>query len=426
MHFASDDHRNHDHPISHVVTQVGSRLLQRMFPAGSTILDVFGNPNACDRFNKSQSKSKTPKFMMALVNKFGGMDFIRAANKWGPLFSEDGEARYLEGDLSSLHEEDVSNFTHFQLLHSLYYVKPLQLLGLMAKSKGSKALALIHRHNSDGGTINDGEQSYQVRNGIVKQRNVLTNTCYYHPNITPFWFREDKTWYPDEDFGFDSSYHLGLAWECHLVCQDTWIVEIVVCDRQQITRADSAMWDSLYHSADQSYEMSRKNDAVCEPATIIPTADGKFVELTVTCFPMFEALRRQAVGRSRVGSDGRKLFDSLLSTAKHLNAPGELFPGKEGMPVDPGILIDHVLSAWVTDIQRETDLLASVNGLLPVFQEHASATRGGLKVQQFTLASLVSIVRGGLKAGIAVNRVARSQDVIGGALTHLDEALADA
>jgi hypothetical protein len=332
----------------------------------------------------------------------------------------------MEGEIGSLETDDVSGFSHFQLLHSLYYIKPLDLLGLMSKSKGSKALALIHRHDKDSGTINDGEQSYQVRNGIVKQRNVLTNTCYYHPNITPFWFREDKLWYPDEAFGFDSEYHLGLAWECHLVCEDTWIVEIVVADRRQVTRTESVMWDSVYNSGSNHYDYHRKNDSCPEPATVIPTSDGKFVELTVTCYPMFEALRRQAVGRSRVGSEGRKLFDSLLSTAKHLNAPGELFPGKEGMPVDPGILIDHVLSAWVTDVQREADLLTSINGLVPLFQKHASATRGGLNVQQFSMASLVSAVRGGLKAGIAVNRIARSTDVIGGALTHLDEALADA
>lgn len=425
MHFASDDHRNHDHPVSHVVTQVGTRLMQRMFPSGASILDVYGNPKAAERFNASQSKSKNPKMMMALVNKFCSADFIREANKWGPVVDPDG-ARYMVGKISDLTTEEINPFTHLQFNHVLYYLKPMDILTLLHKKTNGKlvALGLIHRHRSSKGQLNEGEQEYEVRRGIVKQRNVHSNTCYFHPNVTPFWFRETKVWYEDENLGFDSGLTRGFAWECHKVDDDTWIVEIVPCDRRELDDSSAAMWE-LAFSSDADHELATLvgSPGPSEPITIIPTNDGRFVKLSVTCYPLFEHLRRQAAGRSRIGSEGKKLFDSLFATAKHLNAPGELFPGKEGMPCDPGLLVDHVLSAWVTDVSREKNLLNAIEGLRPLLASHAEAARGGMNLRKANFGSIVDAFRASVKFGIVANKVVRSSDVVGGVLHHLDEAL---
>lgn len=294
---------------------------------------------------------------------------------------------------------------------------------MLHKSPGSRAYALIHSHTRRKGVLYDGEIEYEVRRNVVKQKNVKTNTCYYHPNITPFWFRENKTWYEDESLGFDTRMTRGISWECHLVCEDLWIVEIVGCDRSKVDDSLNNLWQQMWDSSFNEDENLREGEAPSEPVTVVPTMDGKFVQLHVTCLPLFDSLRRQAAGRSRIGSEGRKLFDSLLATAKHLNAPGELFPGKEGMPVDPGILVDHVLSAWITDIVREKELLSALEGLRPLLNKHGSLVKGGMNVNKLSFSSFVEILRGTVKTGIVVNRVVRSSDVIGSTLYHLDEAL---
>jgi len=420
MHFACDDHRNHDHPISHVVTQVGVRLMQRMFPSGATILDVYGNPAAAESFNRSQSSARVPKFMMPLVNLFCGADFIREVNKWGPIIDGD-DPRYMRGKVDDLGVKDLADFSHFQLTHTLYYLTPGQIARLLSFRAGAKALCLIHTHHHSHGKINDGEQEYWVRGGIVRQKNVATGTAYYHPNITPFWFREDKTWYPDNTKGETGN---GIAWECHLVCEDTWIVEIVAADRSRLDDGLEQSWKALFDFHDEADRNGLlSGEPSPEPVRILPSSDGKFVELRVTCIPLFESLRRQAAGKPRVGAEGRKLFDSLLGTAKHLNAPGELFPGKDGMPCEAQYLIDHVVSAWVTDVSRESDIMQAVELLKPAMFSHASRVRGGPKIGNFTLSNLFEAVRSGVSVAMAANRVLRASDPFGSALTHLDAAL---
>jgi len=355
-----------------------------------------------------------------LVNLFCGADFIREVNKWGAIL-EEGDARYLYGKVDDFGSEDLNEYSHFQLIHTLYYLSVGQVARMLSHRKGSKALCLVHTHSGSHGKLNEGEQEYWVRGGIVKQKNVKTNTCYYHPNITPFWFREDKTWYPDNTKGETGN---GIAWECHLVCEDTWIIEIVAADKERVDDGLEATWKALFDFHDDADKNDlMKGEPTPEPIRILPSSDGKFVELRVTCIPLFEALRRQAAGKPRVGSDGRKLFDSLLGTAKHLNAPGELFPGKEGMPCEAQYLIDHVVSAWITDVSRESDIMQATELLRPAMFNHASKVRGGPKLSNFTLSSLFDAVKAGVSVAMAANRVLRATDPIGSALTHLEGAL---
>jgi hypothetical protein len=421
MHFTSDDHRNHDHPIAHVVTQVGTRLLQRMFPSGAIILDVYGNPSGAESFNKSQERAKVPKFMMCLVNLFCGADFLREVNKWGPIIDADGGGRFIRGKLDEVDPEDLKDYTHFQLIHTLYYLSVTQVARLLSHKAGTKALCLVHAHKSSHGKINNGEQEYWVRGGVVKQVNVATNTCYYHPNITPFWFRENKVWYPDTSKGESG---LGFAWECHLVCEDTWIIEIVSADKSKVDDGQEACWKALFDYNDEmDNALVLKAEPTPNPIVTIPSSDGKFVELRVTCLPLFEALRRQAVGKPRVGPEGRKLFDSLLGTAKHLNSPGELYPGKDGMPCEAQYLIDHVVSAWVTDVARESDIMSAADLLKPAMFTHANRVRGGTKLSNFSVNDLVTAARSALGVALAANRVFRAVDPVSSALTHLQDAL---
>jgi hypothetical protein len=363
--------------------------------------------------------------MVALVNKFCSADFIRVANKWGPI-GDNGEGAYALGDIDSLTPEALRAFGALQLTHVLYYLQPHQLSRCLYHMQGGKALAVIHKHDKTHGFINDGEQEYWVRGGIVKQKDVVTGSCYYHPNITPFWFREEKVWYPTSGDADPTPLveGTGIAWELHFVCEDTWIVEIVAANKSEIYNSTAQDWKNVFDDAVEVFDANVQKPAVVEPLTVLPRANGKFIELDVTCIELFSALRLQASGKSRVGSEGRKLFESLISTARHLIKPGMLFPGKDGLACPEHLIIDHVVSAYVTDIARETDVMKAVGLLFPHLRSHAHSV-SGVTGSKFNAVSAMDFLRASVKVGIAANKVVRSADPIGTGLHHLDSALGD-
>jgi hypothetical protein len=427
--FVSSDHHNHDHPIAHAVTHVGTRFMQRMIRAGSKVLDVYGNPFASRAFNKSQEKASNPKHCTALVNKSCPGDFIRAINKWGPWVDfENGGLMYHVGNIREQAREWLREFNVFQMVHTLYYVSPAEISHLLSARRDSKILALIHSHTQAHGFLNDGEQEYWVKGGIVKQRNVRTNSAYYHKDITPFWFREQKSFnVNDLPAGSNDGFGVSFTWELHFVCQDTWIVEIVPFFPDEID-VEAVDYRMLFEAAEEEERLSRKahhvqSHNVVEPVRVLPTSDGKFLSLDVVNMELFSALRRKAAGRDRRGKRGQELMRDLLSSAKHLIQPGALFPGQDGLDCPDHLLFDHVVSAFVTDVCHETDVMKAVSFLHPVLEEHAKALHQGANFSKFTTFSLLSTVRAAVRGGIAANRIARSRDVVGSALEHIDSAL---
>lgn len=428
--FVSDDHHNHDHPIAHAVTHVGTRFLQRMIRAGTKTLDVFGSPIACHAFTKHQLKARDPKSMIALVNKSCPGDFIRSVNKWGKWVDfENGGLQYHVGKIAQQTKSFLAQFDVFQMIHTLYYVTPAEISHLLSAKRGTKILALIHNHSSAHGFLNEKEQEYWVKGGVVKQRNVLTNSVYYHKDITPFWFREDKKFVVPvtPTLGYSPSEHTSFTWELHFVCEDTWIVEIVAFYPDEIDD-DIVDFAQLFQAAEAEEELVKRGSYVVDqrvvtPVKILPVPDGKFVELDVVNLELFSALRRKAAGRDRRGKHGQELLRDLLAQAKHLVSPGALFPGQEGLSCPDHLLFDHVVSAFVTDVCRESTVLEGVNFLHPVLEQHASKLKGGQNFSKFSTFSLVQTTRMLVRGGLAANKIARSRDVVGTALEHADAAL---
>jgi hypothetical protein len=431
--FVSKDHHNHDHPIAHAVTHVGTRFLQRMIKAGSNVLDVYGSPLACASFSASQRYATNPKVMRALVSKSCPADFIRAVNKWGPWvdFADpcpDGNAiKYDVGKVLEQEKGWLAKFDCFQMIHTLYYLTPVEISHLLSARRGSKILALIHSHGSSHGFLNEGEQEYWVKGGVVRQKNVKTNSVYYHKDITPFWFKENKHFDIEGTNGQILGDFVSFAWELHFVCDDTWIVEITGSYPSEID-VDTVDYSQLYALAEQEEEFNKRatliQDCVLvEPVRILPTSDGKFIELDVVNLELFTALRRKATGRDRRGKPGRELLRELLASAKHLVSPGALLPGQEGLSCPPHLLFDHVISAFITDVVHETNVMKGVSFLHPVLEAHAASLRSGVNYTKFTTFSLVSTLRMLTRGGLAANTIVRARDPIGVALGHLDNAL---
>jgi len=426
MFFQSVDHRNHDHPIAHVVTQVGTRLLQRMIRPAARILDVYGNPSAAEGFNRSQARSRTPKVMDTLVNAMCPSDFIRAVNKW-PLDYAAALGQHLVGNLDDMLPADLAQYSVFTMIHTLYYLKVEQVYRLVRSSPGSRVLALVHRHSMPHGFLNNSEQEYWVKNGVVKQRNVASNSCYYHSDVTPFWFGETK------HHVCDAASQAGVAWEVHFVCEDTWIIEIVAYDGAAVRCDDSvddlvAIFEGLNtpETADPLEDpLMDASPAVAPPAplTVLTDADGRAVPLTVCSLPLFEALRRQAVGKPRSGQAGRRLFDSLLSSAKHLSAPGMLFADTEPIGCPPEHLVDHVLSAMATDVARERDVFTAMSDMAPLLRDHNRVVTGSKSLGPTSFSSFAAAGRSLVLLAKQGNLVRRSADPVGTALSGVEAVL---
>lgn len=423
MFFVSKSHDNHDHPFSHVVTQVGTRLLQRMFVPGSKILDVYGSPLACAKYNKSQAPAKNPKWMFANVVRTGGTNFIREVNKWGPIIGSEG-INYITGHVKRLAPSFLRKFDCFQLIHTLYYLNNEDLVTLLHSEQDpnavqpclrKKALCLIHSHVGEQGSINEGEQTFIVRNGIVAQTNVKTNSRYLHPNITPFWFMNKKEWYGEDGRGF--------VWELHTVCQDTWIVEIVQASRSEIDPDfDNDDWENMFDLGVFDDIQKQKHVPVKQPVRMLPTNNGKFIELNVNNLELFSELRSFAVGRPREGVKGAELMKELITRGRTLVQPSRLFPDREPMACVEGTLVDHCVSAFVTDLEREQNLLACLDGLQGMIYKHAVSVTGK-RPATFQAADLMGNLKFLAATGAHGAKVIRSKDPVGAALSGLENLL---
>jgi len=410
-------------------------------------MDVYGNPNACERFNRSQVPATRPKRMTALVHNNGPNDFIREVNKWGPILGDDGP-RYIEKSLlQAVNEGDCDPFDTFQFIHTLYYT-PFHLIKRMLQTPSAnhvkkRALALVHRHVGNAGAINNGEQTFEVKEhrgyegGLLKQRNVKTNSVYVHPNLSPILFKEVKEWFPssgplemrDRACGGDDG--VGLTWECHMVNEDTWIIEIVLCDNRHYQGEEPSyaeMWDDdnllgedyLSTPAESSHVSARTWENRLEWLPCIGE-DREFAHLDVVSKPLFEKLRLSAAGRPR---GDKKVFADLMKEAKHLTSPSALFGDKDGMRCPPEKIVDHVTAAILADYEKEGKLLQGMIALKPLLREHAESLKFGSSFRDLSFNGLLGMLRSGLAVARTVNTVVKHRDPIDAGIGALDGWLA--
>lgn len=292
------------------------------------------------------------------------------------------------------------------------------IMHLVHSSPGSKILALIHTHTKTHGFLNGGEQEYWVKGGIVKQRNVKTNTVYYHPNITPGFFSETKTSYAPMS-------SKGFTWECHFVCEDTWIIEIAACDKAQKLNVGPD-YKKLFEAAEENEKGVVFNHfrTPVETPDVIPTKDGKFIKLECENLDLLEQLKLVAAGRDRTGKEGQKLMVELIQTAKHLVRPGSLFPEAARMAMESGRLGDYCVKAFIADVPHETGLFAAMQLLEPILVAHTISKKGKIPAVMSPL-GMMQTFRTVVTGAKMVNQVVRDKDKVGRALTNLEDALDD-
>jgi len=410
------------------------------------VLDVYGNPNGCDGFNRSQSQAENPKSMKALVNRCGPEDFIREINKWGPFFDdEEGIERYHRGSLSTMiNTGEIEQYNVLQMVHTLYYVDMQDLTDALHApcSNGKRvAYALIHNHSGPKGSINDGEQTYEKKfiggQWLVRQVNTMTRSAYVHPCLNQLLFRQRKVWLPKDQYvkrgdgAFMSQNPVdktrGIAWELHKINDETWVVELVpyvdtklegVIDYAQMWEDDEAMSIDDYMTTPSSTEVVSDTTSDAH-SVIVPTQDGKFVELDIPCKELFAKLRMRCSGKVR----DAKLLEELISTANHLCDPSSMFGDKTGIRCPPDKIYDVAVAAFMADIMKENRFQESLSGLRPVLVKHARKRKMGPNYKDFSTGDLMDILRNGLSVGAAINKTLRNRDPVGEGIEHAQRLL---
>jgi hypothetical protein len=440
--FHCRDNSNHDHPFSHAVTMIGTRFMQRKMRSGTKILDVYGNPNACDKFNSSQIHADSPKFMKAVVSRSCPADYIREVNKWGPFFDEnEGVERYHRGDLMSLvRSGEIEKYDVLQMVHTLYYIPFEELAAALAAPGKRVAYALVHRHRGTKGSLNDGEQTFEKKwvgdVKLLRQLNVATGSVYVHPDLTDVLFAERKVWLPKQPMEYSDSRGKraesvstdGLTWECHIVNDDTWVVEFVSYREPDAGHGGvdyAAMWNDDSDVYDDDFLATPSTSPTSEVQlydshVVIPTVDGKFLSLDIPCKELFNHLRARCSGRERTP----KLLEELISTANHLVQPSTLFGDKVGMRCPPDKIYDVAMAAWAIDVLKEANIVDQISLLRPVLNKHAKGMKLGPRIKDLCFRDLMQLMRLTLQGVKDVNKIVRHKDPLDFGVSTLQDYLA--
>jgi len=282
------------------------------------------------------------------------------------------------------------------------------------------------------------KQHKAFEGGLLKQKNVKTNSVYVHPNLSPVLFKEVKEWFPSRTFPLEMRDRaavgddgVGLSWECHMVNDDTWIIEMVLCDNRSYLGGEPSfaeMWDDdkimeedyLSTPAESSSISVRTWENRLEWLPAIGK-DREFSHLDICSKPLFEKLRLSSAGRAR---GDKKVFARLLEEAKNLVHPSKLFGGVDGLQCPPEKLVDHVVAAALVDYEKEGKLLEGMIALKPQLRAHAESLKFGKNYQDLSFGNLLDVIRSSLAVARTINSVVKHKDPLDSGLGALDGWLA--
>nr|QLC27601.1 putative methyltransferase [Erysiphe necator associated abispo virus 2] len=416
------DH-NHDHPIAHLETMIATRHAIDTIPNGSRILDLFGNPRARDSFmNRRDLRGRT---METVVNLQTEKDYLRRNTKWGPLHDAAGAVRYHTMGIDDL--VDVANagwvaqFDTLLMIHTGYYVDMAKLATLLSRGERTVAKLIVHRHRSEQGKLFNGEVEYVNRHDFVVQRNVVTGERYIHPSLEWMFRSTSKVWRCATG---------ALTWTYKRVTDETWIIDVSACPVDLDERFDAYVHQ---YEGDRSRAAARMNDeSLLDVAmTVRPpslpdsdvSTDGGVVllkpsglgrQLRLTNMPYYEYLYSSMVGKPR---DKANLSD-LFALARRENSLTSTFPGSRRFEVPPDEVADHVIAAFLSGVQRETELL----GVLRAADKDVSVMTKLASSEHLDVSTNRGKIKTAIKGAKAFNEIRTARDTFSAILETVDRA----
>jgi hypothetical protein len=144
----------------------------------------------------------------------------------------------------------------------------------------------------------------------------------------------------------------------------------------------------------------------------IPGERGELVTVELTNMQLFEKLRGNVAGKKR----NPVVFEEMVRLAKHLNDPSSIVGDKVGMQVEGARIMDHVVAAFLVDIDSENKVLSTVKMLQPVLHDHATKFGFSADPKYLDFRTILGALRCVMGIGVEVNRIARHKDKVGALL----------
>jgi hypothetical protein len=403
---------------------IGTQHALRYAAEGSLIFDIWGSPKDIGSFRRSQRNARNPKQMVAYVETKTARDCIRRLS-WPAQFDNNGQQVYMEGtgdmvgDLFGI-GADLKNLVLpapivYFFRQSVYYMTDYDLARLLTL-RNSCAVAVVHRHANESGTLFNGEISYAKKAGCVEQVNALTGERYYHRDISYLFDSKSKVVHTPAG---------SFAWTMHMVTKETWIIvyvgvpfsveeRVLKASREGTLNAVTAAVNE--HDVQPSLfphpALASLPDASCHMiggVAVVRVLGGDLPPVRLTSPELYEFLSKSIVGKPR---DASRLAD-LFSLARTHVSGGSDFPGKMNFNCSSGDIAGHVSLAFVSGLSGEINLLRAVNCYHVASREHLSLLDGTALV---TSASLP--VEGTARAAVSMVKrvnIARKQgDVLDG------------
>lgn len=350
---------HHDHPVAHTATQVGIRHIQQGLTPGKSYLDIYGNPNGNEQFNRFQASRRRkrpslppPPRIETMVYPNSSQDMVRMHTKWGEEKDSDGAARYVVDQHGNIPE---NSFDGFISIHTLYYMTMLEVTQLLHKNKGATIRALVNYSPEQTGTLY-GELRFSKANGITTQTSP-NGESYRHPDIDQ-WFQTQTFKYNPEPGNDHGSY--GIAWTSRCIGGPLYVIDIAYCPGS----------------------LARMTPYEPPQAPTLRVARGAYlafvrvghtdVQLRITNHQLASELRHHMVLRDR--SNPQTMAD-LAVKARRMTAP-DIVTGSRQYEVSDGELQDHIVYAYLVDAPGELELLEGVKLLrADVLLPHAKSLK---------------------------------------------------
>jgi hypothetical protein len=348
---------HHDHPVAHTATMVGIRKMQGMLSPGERVLDLHGNPNGNEQFNRFQQSRMAkrpnlpkPPVLETMVNMMTAGDAVRRVTKWGPEYDIGTKKRRWE--LGDLEDIEPGKYETFLSAHTLYYYSMYRICKLMNKNPQAKLIALVNYSPEQSGTLY-GELKFSKLDGMTTQTSP-NGEKYHHPDI--------DQWFQTNSFrGLTETIDSGISWTSTNIGGPLYIITITKCDwglsRHQAYNPPVA--PALKVTADRSFMG-------------IIRLGGKDVRLRVTNLELASELRHFMTFRDR---NNPQTLQDLVVKARRITSR-DLVDGTRTYTVNDGELQDHIAYAYVVDAPGELELLEGVKLLRgDVFLKHAESLK---------------------------------------------------
>jgi len=415
----------HDHPLLHLETMIAADQAARLFPAGHLVVDVWGSPKRCTDLNKGQQRSNNPKRFLPYVSIMTEKDNLRALSWEGHQYIEGYNGNPLTdlgwsdvmGEYMFLDPEEGQQ-VDYMFIHTLYYVSDDDL-AKMLQLRGSRAVAVVHRHAADSGTLMQGESTYAKINGCVEQINVQTGERYVHRDLSFLFTSRTKVVYTSNG---------AFTWTMHKVSDDTWIIVLTGCPakderflaREKSIGTNGAAGELNAHALVPSHfphpSLAVLPKATCTLVGGVPVIklDGtQLPEVRVSSPEMLEFLCSSIAGKPR----NAVTYNDLFSLARSHLENGTSFAGKIGFRVPSGEIAGHVTLAFLSGLGNETELLRAVACYHTWAREHhALLDMSAIVLNNGPQTSS----RAALSVAKRVNIARKSGDLISGVLEALD------